>query len=74
MQNTRDRLDHALWVAHGAGDKRALAALYAQAAEHAAQEDARGFYLTQAYVFALDCGADSAAALHARLTSMGREE
>lgn len=71
---TRAELDAALLAAHAAGDKRALVGLYAQAAAGAASADAAGFYLTHAYVFALDSGHPDAGALHARLKADGREE
>lgn len=67
-------LDARLLAAHDRGDKRALADLYTQAAEQARTEDAAGFYLTQAYVFALDAGLRVAPDLRARLASMGRED
>lgn len=70
----REDLDAALLAAHAAGDKRALVGLYARAAEGAGSADAAGFYLTHAYVFALDCGHADARALHARLKAEGREE
>jgi hypothetical protein len=66
-------LDAALLAAHAAGDRAALIRLYAEAAESAADPDAAGFYLTHAYVFALEAGAPEAAALHARLKGEGRE-
>jgi hypothetical protein len=72
-----DALDAALLAAHAAGDEPALARLYAQAAdaaETAGEVDAACFFLTQAYVFALSCGASRAGALHARLLAHGREE
>ena len=70
-------LDAALIEAHEAGDGPRLVSLYTQAADEA---EARGdigaccFHLTQAYVFALACGARQAGALHARLLAHGREE
>jgi hypothetical protein len=66
-------LDAALLAAHAAGDRAALIRLYAQAAEAADDGEAAGFYLTHAYVFALEAGAPEAAALHARLKAEGRE-
>lgn len=66
-------LDARLLAAHEEGNLRHLVALYAQAADEAATEDAAGFYLTQAYIYALDCGDPAAATLHARLLQMGRE-
>jgi len=47
--------------------------LYQQAAETTTDQRAHWFYLTHAYVFALDCGAPQAAQLHALLKSAGRE-
>lgn len=67
-------LDARLLDAHAAGDRRGLVALYSEAAEAANSADAAGFYLTHAYVFALDTGHPDAPALHARLKAEGREE
>jgi hypothetical protein len=70
-------LDAQLLAAHAAGDERALAPLYARAAdaaEAAGEVDAACFFLTHAYVFALATGAPEAGALHARLLAHGREE
>lgn len=66
-------LDARLLDAHARGDRQALIRLYAEAADQANDETACGFYLTHAYVFALEAGAPEAAALHARLVAMGRE-
>lgn len=66
-------LDARLLAAHAAGDKAALVTLYRQAAEAASGAAATGFFLTQAYVFALDTGHPEASRLHARLVDMGRE-
>ena len=65
-------LDARLLAAHAAGDRVALVALYRQAAD-AADGDARGFFLTQAYVFALETGHNEAADLRAALINLGRE-
>ena len=70
-------LDAALIEAHGAGDDPRLVSLYIQAADAAEAKGDIGaccFHLTQAYVFALACGARQAGALHARLLAHGREE
>ena len=67
-------LDRRLLAAHSGDDRDALIALYAEAAEGAASETARGFYLTHAYVFALEAGDARARDLHAALKAMGREE
>lgn len=69
-------LDAALLAAHDAGDRAALIRLYTKAAdqkEAAGDIDAACFYLTHAYVFALESGAAEARALNARLADHGRE-
>jgi hypothetical protein len=67
-------LDAAMISAHAARDQAALISLYTQAADAANDLDAACFYLTHAYVFALEAGAAQARALHARLLRHGREE
>ena len=67
-------LDTAMIAAHEAADAAALVRLYTQAADHANSVDAACFYLTHAYVFALESGAVEAVDLHARLVAHGREE
>ena len=67
-------LDAQLLRAHAADDRRALVTLYSRAADGAPDTDAACFYLTHAYVFALETGAPEAPALHARLKAQGREE
>lgn len=70
-------LEDALLAAHAKGDTARLVTLYAEAARLAEAErrdEAAAFYLTHAYVFALETGHDSAPALHARLRALGREE
>ena len=64
-------LDAQLLAAHKAGDILALVRLYTEAAEKAADE-ARGFFLTQAYVYALECGDAAAPGLRAALAREGR--
>jgi len=66
-------LDTRLIAAHEAGDRRALIGLYAEAADRMNDLDAACFFLTHAYVFALEAGTSEAAPLHARLTAHGRE-
>ena len=66
-------LDARLLAAHAADDTAALIALYTEAADGTNDPDARGFYLTHAYVFALARGAPQAAALRDALITMGRE-
>ncbi|MEM0945000.1 MAG: hypothetical protein AAGI70_13750 [Pseudomonadota bacterium] len=73
----RAALDAALIAAHEAEDWEALVALYAEAAEGAeagGDLEAACFYLTHAYVFALQTGDPRADDLHARLKARGREE
>ena len=67
-------LDAALIAAHEAGDTDALVRLYREAADAAEGEVRRAFYLTHAYVFALEAGDPRARDLHAALRAMGREE
>ena len=72
----RAALDAALLEAHKAGDAARLVRLYAQAAD---AEEADGnieaacFYLTHAYVFALEAGLPEAGALNRRLAKQGRD-
>ena len=66
-------LDAELLAAHEAGDKTRLIALYVQAADTADTIDATCFYLTHAYVFALDVGDNRSNDLHNRLKKYGRE-
>lgn len=67
-------LDARMIAAHAARDQAALIALYTQAANEANDLNAACFFLTHAYVFALEAGAPDRAALHARLVAHGREE
>ena len=65
-------LDAALLAAHARGDKTALVGLYRQAAKEATADEARWFYLTHAWVFALDCGDPQADEIGRRLAAEGR--
>lgn len=67
-------LDARMIDAHEARDLDALVNLYTEAADMVNDLDAACFYLTHAYVFALEAGAAQAASLRARLVSQGREE
>lgn len=72
---TRASLDQNLRAAHANADSAALIDLYTRAADHAdacADQDAACFYLTHAFVFALEAGAQEARALNARLAARGR--
>jgi hypothetical protein len=66
-------LDAALLQAHQSDDRTALVRLYTQAADAAQDVDASCFYLTHAYVFALELGHADAPTLHARLVANGRD-
>lgn len=74
MTAARAELDAALIAAHEKGDGPALVRLYTEAADQANDVDAECFFLTHAYVFALEAGAPEAVDLHARLKAHGREE
>jgi hypothetical protein len=63
-----------LLAAHEADDRVALIGLYTEAGDAANTLDAACFFLTHAYVFALEAGDPRAAAIHARLKAEGREE
>lgn len=68
-------LDQELLKAHAEGDKPALVRLYSLAGEEcetAGDIDAACFYLTHAFVFALETGAQEADALNRRLAEWGR--
>lgn len=66
-------LDARLIKAHEKGDRPALVALYQEAAQAAPTKDAAAFYMTHAYVFALEAGLDIAPALRDWLIDAGRE-
>ncbi len=66
-------LDARLRRAHQAQDVAKLAALYEEAADVAKEEDAIAFFLTHAYVHALEANAPSVEHLRQRLILMGRD-
>lgn len=66
-------LDAQLIQAHARQDRAALVGLYTAAADSANDLDAACFYLTHAYVFALEQGDMRAPDLHSRLKAEGRE-
>ncbi|WP_425081561.1 hypothetical protein [Ruegeria arenilitoris] len=71
----KDELDRLLLKAHEQDDHAALIHCYTMAADEreAAQDiDAACFYLTHAFVFALESGAPEAETLNARLVAHGR--
>ena len=68
-------LDASLLEAHGANDRERLAHLYVRAAddrERAGDVDAACFFLTQAWVFALQADLPEAASVRERLARHGR--
>lgn len=68
-----NRLEPRLLAAHAAQNTAALVDLYTEAANTALSQDATGFYLTHAYVFALEIAHPNAGDLRARLVQSGRE-
>lgn len=71
----RDRLETELLEAHENNDEEALVRLYTLAGDEAELRqdiDAACFYLTHAFVFALESGAPQAASLNKRLADRGR--
>ena len=70
-------IDAELIAAHERGDGPVLARLYERAADIKGREgdvDAACFFLTQAYVFALEAGLVRSSVLRDRLALHGREE
>jgi len=61
-----------LLAAHATEDRAALVGLYQSAAEQAADPDAAGFFLTHAWVYALETGHAAAGPLEHRLRQSGR--
>lgn len=66
-------LHEALLDAHALADRARLVDLYAEAADRQNDTDAACFFLTHAYVYALETGHPAAGALHGRLKAEGRE-
>ncbi|MFY0660141.1 MAG: hypothetical protein JXR15_06570 [Shimia sp.] len=66
-------LENLLLAAHDADDKVALVLLYEEASAAADTPEAKGFYLTQALVYALEIGHPKAADLRQKLRATGRE-
>jgi len=66
-------LEARLQAAHHSGDTEALIAVYQEAAATAPDIDTACFFLTHAYVFALEAGDARAAALRAQFAAEGRE-
>ena len=71
-----NELDVALCAAHARQDVPAMVTLYQQAGEDFLQQgdvDAGCFFLTHAYVYALDCGHEAESQIRAVLVGYGRE-
>jgi hypothetical protein len=68
MKSLQDRL----LAAHAHDDRAALVGLYTEAADTAGDIDAACFFLTHAYIFALEKGDPATAALFQRLKAEGR--
>ncbi|WP_298862770.1 hypothetical protein [uncultured Sulfitobacter sp.] len=66
-------LNAQLLTAHEEEDSNALITLYSLAAAQASDIDTACFYLTHAYIFALELGDSRAGNLRAQLVSHGRE-
>ncbi|MEM6610433.1 MAG: hypothetical protein AAF689_17875 [Pseudomonadota bacterium] len=70
---TRDDLNSALMEAFAADDRDRIAQLYAAAAEETEDASEAAFFLTHAYVFALECGSPEAPNLRKKLVLLGAE-
>jgi hypothetical protein len=68
MTSLQDRL----LAAHACDDRAALVGLYTEAADAAPDLDAACFYLTHAYIYALEKGDPAAEQLYCRLKTQGR--
>jgi len=65
-------LQDRLLAAHAHDDRTALVTLYTEAADDAANIDAACFFLTHAYIYALEKGDPAAKGLYRRLKGFGR--
>lgn len=65
-------LQDRLLEAHAKDDRGELVSLYTEAADKAQNTDAACFYLTHAYIFALETGDEAATPLFSRLKAHGR--
>lgn len=66
-------LDARLLAAHAQRDQRLLVSLYREAISTTQDPDEIGFFLTQAYVYALDSDHPDAPDLRRQLIALGRE-
>ena len=67
-----DNLNDALLAAHALNDRIALVDLYTKAADATTHIDAACFYLTHAYVYALEIDHPAQSLLYDRLKAEGR--
>lgn len=76
MESSLSELNQQILDAHAKNDKHALATLYHAAANSFGDNniDEACFFLTQAYVFALELGLDTAGELHRLLVLYNREK
>jgi len=65
-------LQDRLLAAHARDDRAALVTLYTEAADVADHVDAACFYLTHAYIYALEKGDPATNTLYRRLKALGR--
>lgn len=66
-------LEHRLAAAHKLDDKMGLVGLYCEAADTAPSDAARSFFLTHAYVFALETADARTENLRHQLIALGAE-
>lgn len=71
MNECRQTLDAKILAAHAAEDGSELVTLYSMAADLSSDQTAQAFYLTHAFVFALEIADKRAMELQTRLASMG---
>lgn len=69
----KSALDAGLLAAHERGDHAELVRLYLKASQGAQDDAASAFYLTHAYVFALEAGLAEATDIRAQLVAYGAE-
>lgn len=65
-------LNATILAAHARDDRRALIGLYSQAADQTNDINTACFFLTYAYIYALELGHPDADPLYARLDAHGR--
>ena len=67
-------LESELLAAHESRDVDAIISLYAVAAERSEDSEREAFFLTHAWVFALEAGDPRAPEFHRRLRELGRAD